>query len=102
MPEHKVAQTRVTFEDGYDADEQHDREQRLAMEGDRERGDVGERVELEDSDKEGAEVVKDLDEEVPPETNRRRQVRDRQAVRGESEVSHRFERGKSRQAHITP
>lgn len=86
MPERKVPQARVTLEDGCDAHEEHGGEQGLALEGDRERGDVREHVQLEDGDEEGAKVVKDLDEEVPPEADRRRQVGDRQAGEGNSEI----------------
>lgn len=66
VPESKVAELGITLEDGDDADEEDGGEEGLVRERDRERGDVGEHVQLEHADKEGPEVVKHFDEEVPP------------------------------------
>lgn len=74
MPERKVAQLGVRLEDADHTDEEDSREEGLVAEGDCERGDVGEDVQLEDADEEAAEVVKHLDKEVPPEPNVGRQV----------------------------
>lgn len=52
-----------------------------------ERCDVAEDVQLEDADKEGSEVVKHLDEEVPTEADGWCEIREGETARGEDSLS---------------
>lgn len=114
VPEGKVAQSRVALEDGDHANEERRGKERVitvsehsynnsqppcyllrkteahAPERDAQWRDVRERVELEDAEEEGAEVVKHLDEKVPVQANVGRQVWRRQTMRWEGPRSARL------------
>lgn len=76
-PSPSVSDIRVRLKDSNDAAHEHDDRKRLTAKSDREARRVGRHVKPEDAEEEVAEGVEHLDEEVPPQPDIRREVREK-------------------------